>query len=118
VGQISELIELIKEKFNIQEQAVVQAAAPAQNEATTEEKVGNVSVKLKGIKEEANKVKIYKELVNIFKEEGKTINLIEAKNLLNKEDKIILEEVESEKVKGEKGFKKRLEDLGLELEIK
>jgi len=67
----------------------------------------------------SNKIQIWKEIVNIVKEiKNETINPIKAKGLTDKEDKIILEDVARDKVEGEKGIKKRLEDLGAKVEIK
>lgn len=114
VGKISELIAWIKKKFNIQEQAVVQATAPTQSKEKVEEKSSNVSIKLENVG--PNMVKVYKEIVSIIKEQkGEIINTLQAKKLAD--SGIILEDIPLDKVEGEKGIKKRLEDLGGKLEI-
>jgi large subunit ribosomal protein L7/L12 len=116
VGQVSELIEGLKEDYNIQETAIVQPTAATQEGEKSEEKGGNVSLKLVKIEEGANKVQIYKEIMNIIKEQkGETVNLIQAKSLVEKEDKIILENIARDKVEV---VKKQLKDKGVEVEIK
>ncbi|CAG8450238.1 11061_t:CDS:10, partial [Racocetra fulgida] len=114
LGEIDELITNIKERFNIQEEVMV-GPTTSITETKTEEKVINVSLKLTGIKEGANKMQFCKEIVNIIKEKkGETINLIQAKNLLE-EKKTILENIprpEAEKIQ------KTLEEKGGLIEIK
>jgi len=115
VGKISELVEWIKKKFNIQEQAVVQATTTQEN-TKPEEKSSNVSIKLVEIGSE--KIKVWKEIVNIYKEQkNETITAVQAKKLTEKEDKVILEDIPRDKAEGEKGIKKRLEDLGAKVEV-
>ncbi|CAG8654249.1 5021_t:CDS:2, partial [Ambispora gerdemannii] len=112
IGQVSELIDGLKEDYNIQETAIVQSATAAPENEKSEEKGGNVSLKLVGIKEGSNKVLIYKEIMSIIKEQkGETINLIQAKNLVEKEDKIILENISRAKVED---VKKQLAEKGAE----
>src|SRR5438128_9735609 len=94
LGQVSELIEGLKTDYDIQETAIVQPTAASQENEKSEEKGGNVSLKIVKIEESANKLQIYKEIMNIVKEQkGETINLVQAKNLVEKEDKIILEDI-------------------------
>jgi len=45
IGQVSELVEILKEDYNIQETAIVQSVTTAPESEKTEEKGGNVSVK-------------------------------------------------------------------------
>jgi len=114
--KISKFVEWIKKKLNIQEQAVVQATASVQNEAKVEEKTGKVSIRI--IEVGAEKIKVWKEIANIHKEEkGEIISPVRAKKLTEEGDKIILEDVPYDKVEGEKGIKKRLEDLGAKVQI-
>ena len=116
LGQVSELIEGLKTDYNIQETAVVQPTAASQENEKSEEKGGNVSLKIVKIEESANKLQIYKEIMNIVKEQkGETINLVQAKNLVEKEDKIILEDIARDKVEV---VKKELKGKGVEVEIK
>jgi len=106
----------LKEDYNIQETAIVQSATAAPENEKSEEKGGNVSLKLVGIKEGSNKVLIYKEIMSIVKEQkGEIINLIQAKNLVEKEDKIILENIARAKAED---VKKQLAEKGAEVEIK
>ncbi|CAG8539976.1 8772_t:CDS:1 [Paraglomus brasilianum] len=116
LGQVSELIEGLKLDYNIQETAVVQTTTATQESENSEEKGGDVSLKIVKIEEGANKIGIYREIMDIFKEQkGETINLVQAKNLVEKEDKIILENIA--RVKAEE-VKKKLKEKGVEVEIK
>jgi ribosomal protein L7/L12 len=116
LGKVSELIEWIKKKFNIQETVAVPSTATTQESEKVEEKGGNVSIKLVEIGEK--KLQIWKEIVSIIEEiKNEKISPIKAKGLTEKEDKIILEDVARDKVEGEKGIKKRLEALGAKVEI-
>ena len=116
LGQVSELIEGLKTDYDIQETAIVQPTAASQENEKSEEKGGNVSLKIVKIEESANKLQIYKEIMNIVKEQkGETINLVQAKNLVEKEDKIILEDIARDKVEV---VKKELKGKGVEVEIK
>nr|CAG8584891.1 15453_t:CDS:10 [Entrophospora candida] len=80
--------EVSKEKkLNIQETAIVQSsAAPAAASEKTSQESGE--------------------------EKGEEITNVQAMGLTKREDKIIFENVPRDKVEGEKGIKKRLEDLG------
>lgn len=112
VGQISELIELIKRKFNIQEQAVVQTTAPVQSEEKTEEKGGNVSLHI--LEVGAQPIKVYgevKEVVNSIG--GEQINIVNAMNMI-KQKKPILENIPKSKAEE---YKKRLEEKGAKAKI-
>src|SRR4051812_19238690 len=85
LGQVSQLIEEIKEKYNIEETAIVQTA-DAQSSEKVEEKASNVSLKLVDIG--AQKIPIY----NVIKDLVEGINnIIEAKKLAEKG--LILENV-------------------------
>jgi large subunit ribosomal protein L7/L12 len=116
LGQVSELIEGLKLDYNIQETAVVQTTTATQESENSEEKGGDVSLKIVKIEEGANKIGIYREIMDIFKEQkGETINLVQAKNLVEKEDKIILENIARAKAEE---VKKKLKEKGVEVEIK
>src|SRR5438270_7133353 len=113
LGKVSELIDSLKEKYNIKEDVVMQATTASTGEKA-EEKGGNVSLKLVEIG--ANKFQIYKEIVSIVKEEkNEDIGPVQAKNLVEKEDKIILENIARDKAEV---IKKRLEEKGAKVEIK
>ena len=89
LGQVSELIDSIKQEYNIQEQAVVQSVATTPTSEKSEEKGNNVSVKLLDLG--TQKVQIYNIVKSAIKElTEKEINIIEAKKITEKEDKIIL----------------------------
>ena len=114
LGKINELIEWIKKKFNIQEQAVVQAAAPTQSKEKNEEKADKVSVKLVEMGKPEKKIQVYKIVQTFFKKiTGEEINLKKAMDITKKEDKIIFsdiprneaENIEKELVKEETGAK-------------
>ena len=112
VGQISELIEWIKNRFNIQEQAIVQAAAPSQSEEKAEEKGGNVSLHI--LEVGAQTIKVYgevKEIVNSIG--GEQINIVKAKQMIDQK-KPILENIPKPKAEE---FKKRLEEKGAKAKI-
>ena|SRR6185437_15646109 len=80
LGQVSELIEGLKLDYNIQETAVVQTTTATQESENSEEKGGDVSLKIVKIEEGANKIGIYREIMDIFKEQkGETINLVQDK---------------------------------------
>ena len=113
VGQISELIEWIKNRFNIQEQAIVQATASTQNEEEkAEEKGGNVSLHI--LEVGAQTIKVYgevKEIVNSIG--GEQINIVKAKQMIDQK-KPILENIPKPKAEE---FKKRLEEKGAKAKI-
>jgi large subunit ribosomal protein L7/L12 len=112
VGQISELIEWIKNRFNIQEQVMVQATASTQSEEKTEEKGGNVSLHI--LEVGAQPIKVYgevKEVVNSIG--GEQINIVKAKQMIDQK-KPILENIP--KAKAEE-YKKRLEEKGAKTKI-
>jgi len=116
LGQVSELIEKIKAKYNIQETAVIQPGNNTQTSEKTEEKTDNVSVKFVEITEGANKVQIYSLIRNSIKElTGKEINVIEASRLTKEKGQVILENIPREKAES---FKKQLEEKGAKVEIK
>src|SRR4051812_20479891 len=104
--QISQLIGKIKEKYNIEETAILQTT-DVQNSEKVEEKVGNVSVKLVDIG--SQKIPIYKVIIDLV--EG--LNIIEAKKLAEKG--LILENISREKAEE---AKKLLEEKGAKVEIK
>ena len=112
IGQISELIEWIKNRFNIQEQAIVQATTATKSEEKTEE--GERKVSLHILEVGAQKIKVYgevKEVVN--SESGKQINIVNAMNMINKKEPI-LENIPKSKAEE---YKKRLEEKGAKAKI-
>jgi ribosomal protein L7/L12 len=112
VGQISELIEWIKNRFNIQEQAIVQATASTQSEEKAEEGGGNVSLHI--LEVGAQPIKVYgevKEVVNSIG--GEQINIVKAKQMIDQK-KPILENIPKPKAEE---YKKRLEDKGAKAKI-
>ena len=118
VGKISELIEWIKKKFNIQETAVVQSATNAPESEKPEEKGGNVSVKIVKIEEKPglNKIVVYgvvKDLINEL--QGESINIIHAKKRMEEGDKIILKNIPQEEATK---AQKKLSENGITVEIK
>ena len=117
IGQISELIDGLKTDYNIQETAVIQQAAAATPEGEkAEEKGGNVSVKFIKMKEGLSAITGYGAIKEAYKKlKGEEINIVQAKKLTEKEDKIIFEDVA--RGKGEE-IKKELAEKGIEVEIK
>ena len=114
LGQISELIEEIKAKYNIQETAIIQPGNTAQSSEKIEEKASNVSIKLVDIGPQ--KVQIYNIIKTAIKElKGAEINIIEAKKLTEAEGAVILESIPGEKAEA---VKKQLEEKGAKVEIK
>ncbi|CAI2198259.1 3422_t:CDS:2, partial [Funneliformis geosporum] len=105
---ISESEIKFSKEFNIQETAVVQATATAQEGEKAEEKSSNVSVKLVEMKDAGlSPIKVYgliKEAVKELKDED--INIIQAKKITEKEDKIILENIPRDKAEE---FQKKVE---------
>src|SRR5438309_2325316 len=113
IGQVSELIDGLKEDYNIQETAMVQPATATQESEKAEEKGGNVSLKLVEIKEGSNKVQIYNAIKDAVKElKGEVINIIQAKKIMEKEDKIIFENIARDKAEN---VKKQLAEKGAEV---
>jgi large subunit ribosomal protein L7/L12 len=107
LGQVSQLIEEIKEKYNIEETAIVQTSE-VQSSEKAEEKASNVSLKLVDIG--TQKIPIY----NVIKDLVEGVNnIIEAKKLAEKG--LILENVSREKAEE---AKKLLEEKGAKVEIK
>ncbi|MDR1670836.1 MAG: ribosomal protein L7/L12 [Spiroplasmataceae bacterium] len=117
LSQISELIDGVKEDFNIEETVMIQAGAvQANEEEKPQEKGGNVSLKLVKIDEKANKIKVYGEIKEAIKQlKGEEINIIQAKKLTEEGDKIILADIERPKAED---VKKKLAEAGVEVEIK
>jgi len=117
IGQISELIDGLKEDYNIQETAVIQQAAAAIPESEkSEEKGGNVSVKFIKMKEGLSAISGYGAIKEAYKKlKGEEINIVIAKKLTEKEDKIIFEDVARGKAEE---TKKELAEKGIEVEIK
>ncbi|CAJ0837630.1 2876_t:CDS:10, partial [Entrophospora sp. SA101] len=110
LGKISELVDKIKEKYNIKEDAVIQSTGSAPTSEKVEEKGGNVSLKLLGIKETVNKIKIYGIIKDSVKQlKGEDINIIQAKKIMEKEDKVIFTDIPRDKAEG---VKKQLENEG------
>src|SRR5688572_12536410 len=96
LSQISELIDGVKEDFNIEETVMIQSAGAQSNEdEKPQEKGGNVSLKLVKIDEKANKIKVYGEIKDIIKQlKGEEINIIQAKKLTEEGEKILLVDIE------------------------
>jgi len=117
IGQISELIDGLKADYNIQETAVIQQAAAATPEGEkAEEKGGNVSVKFIKMKEGLSAIAGYGAIKEAYKKlKGEEINIVQAKKLTEKEDKIIFEEIARGKAEE---IKKELAEKGIEVEIK
>jgi len=117
IGQISELIDGLKTDYNIQETAVIQQAAAATPESEkAEEKGGNVSVKFIKMKEGLSAIAGYGAIKEAYKKlKGEEINIVQAKKLTEKEDKIIFEDVARGKAEE---TKKELAEKGIEVEIK
>ena len=117
IGQISELIDGLKEDYNIQETAVIQQAAATTPESEkSEEKGGNVSVKFIKMKEGLSAIAGYGAIKEAYKKlKGEEINIVQAKKLTEKEDKIIFEDVARGKAEE---TKKELAEKGIEVEIK
>ena len=117
LGQVSELIEEIKTKYNIQETAVIQPGNSVQtNTDDVQTSSNNVSVVFVEISEGSNKVQIYSLVRNHIKElTGKEINVIEASKLTKEKGQVILENIPREKAEL---FKKQLEEKGAKVEIK
>src|SRR4051812_37120025 len=77
LGEVSELIGGLKEVFGIKEDVVIQSATSASTGEKSEEKGSNVSLKLLGVG--PNRIQVYKEIVNIMKEQkGEVISPIQA----------------------------------------
>jgi len=113
LGEVSELVDSIKEKFNIQETAIVQAAAPTQESEKTEEKGGNVTLHVSEVG--AQPIKVYGEVKEVVNSAGgEQINIVKAKQMIDQK-KPILENIPKEKAEE---YKKRLEDKGAKVEIK
>jgi len=117
IGQISELIDGLKADYNIQETAVIQQTAAATPESEkSEEKGGNVSVKFIKMKEGLSAIAGYGAIKEAYKKlKGEEINIVQAKKLTEKEDKIIFEDVARGKAEE---TKKELAEKGIEVEIK
>src|SRR5689334_18561735 len=114
LGQVSELIEGLKEDYNIQETAIVQPTATSQESEKSEEKGGNVSVKFIKMKEGLSAIAGYGAIKEAFKKlKDEEINIIQAKKLTEKEDKIIFEDVARKKAED---VKKELAEKGVEVE--
>ena len=113
LGEVSELVDSIKEKFNIQETAMVQPTATAQESEKVEEKGSNVSLHVSEVG--AQPIKVYGEVKEVVNSAGgEQINIVKAKQMIDQK-KPILENIP--KAKAEE-YKKRLEDKGAKVEIK
>lgn len=114
LGQVSELIDEIKSKYNIQETAVIQTASEGQTSEKVKEEISNVSVKLVDIG--AQKVQVYNVIKTAIKDlKGAEINIIEAKKLTEAEGAIIFSDIAKDKAET---VKKQLEEKGAKVEIK
>src|SRR5438132_3776783 len=88
LGEVSELVDSIKEKFNIQETAVVQAAATTQESEKVEEKGGNVSLHISEVG--AQPIKVYGEVKEIVNSAGdEQINIVKAKQMIDQKKPIL-----------------------------
>ena len=116
VGKVSELIEWIKKKFNIQEQAVVQATASAQSEEKVERKGGNVSVEWVGMEEKnASIIPVLGDIVAEVKELKKQeISKPDAKKLAEGGNRIILADIPRDKAEE---FQKKMKEKKAKVEI-
>ncbi|MCE8158976.1 MAG: hypothetical protein I3273_03295 [Candidatus Moeniiplasma glomeromycotorum] len=115
--EINELVEKLKTEYKIGEAAVMPQTGAASASEKTEEKGGNVSVRIVEIKETGvNKIKIYgviKDLINEL--QGESINIVQAKKKTEEGDKIILTNIPREKAEN---VKKQLAEKKVEVEIK
>jgi ribosomal protein L7/L12 len=122
IGEISQLINLFKERYNIKEDAmlVTNASAP-QNEKKEEEKSGNVSIKLISMDAvpTSEKLQVYKVISAAVRElKGEEISAVQAKKMVDKAnegDKIIIENIPRAKAEE---IKQTLTAKGMYLEIK
>ena len=114
--EINELVEKLKTEYQIGEAVALPQTAVAANEKT-EEKGGEVSVRVVEIKETGvNKIKIYgliKDLINEL--QGESINIVQAKKKAEEGDKVILTNIPREKAEN---VKKQLAEKKVEVEIK
>src|SRR3954447_15433695 len=101
--EVSELIEGVKEDFNIQETALVQptAVSAAASEKVAPESGGNVAIKVTEIKKDKglSMIKVFgaiQGVINELNEEGQ-VNIVQAKKLAEEGEKIIVEKVAREK---------------------
>ena len=112
----NELVEKIKIEFQVGETVTMPQTGVSTSEKT-EEKGGNVSIKIVEIKETGvNKIKAYgviKDLINELQEES--INIVQAKKKAEEGDKIILTNIPREKAEN---IKKQLAEKKVEVEIK
>lgn len=113
LGEVSELVDSIKEKFNIQETAIVQATATTRESEKAEEKGGNVSLHVLEVGAQA--IKVYGEVKEVVNSAGgEQINIVKAKQMIDQK-KPILENIPKPKAEE---YKKRLEEKGAKVEIK
>ncbi|CFW92831.1 50S ribosomal protein L7/L12 [endosymbiont DhMRE of Dentiscutata heterogama] len=117
IGQVSELVESLKEDYNIQETAVIQPTAGTQSTEKVEEKSGKVAVKwVKMEKEGASIVPVLGDIVAAVKElKGEEITKLQAKKLAEGGEQIILADIPRDKAEE---FQKKMKEKGAVVEIK
>ncbi|CAG8761853.1 1326_t:CDS:2, partial [Racocetra persica] len=104
IGQVSELVESLKEDYNIQETAVIQPTAGTQSTEKVEEK----SVKME--KEGASIVPVLGDIVAAVKElKGEEITKLQAKKLAEGGEQIILADIPRDKAEA---FQKKMKEKG------
>jgi len=115
LGQISELIDGLKEDYNIQEQVAIQSTT-TQTEEKVEEK-GKVSVQWIGMeKEGVSVIPIFGAIREAVKDlKGEDINIVRAKKLTEEGEKIILADIPRDKAEE---FQKKMKEKGAKVEIK
>lgn len=121
LSQLSELIEKIKDKYNISGE-ITTASSNIESKSDNkkeEEQLANVSLKIVGLREEfkegALKIKAYKAVSTVATAVGKTLNIIQAKKLVDEEGgTIIAENIPAKKAEE---LKKQLENDGIKVLI-
>src|SRR3989338_6104392 len=109
VLEVSELVKALEEKFGVSAAPVMSAAAPAATAAAPVEEKTEFTVVLKAAG--ANKIGVIKAVREIKPELG----LKEAKDLTEKGDAVLLENVKKEQAEE---AKKKLMDAGATVELK
>src|ERR1043166_9678181 len=97
--EVNELIEGVKEDFQIKEEALIQTTAAAPASEKPQEKTGNVSVRIVKMDEGKmglNMIKLFRVVKEAISEERKRkgeegeITIVQAKDIVKGDDKIIL----------------------------
>lgn len=116
LSEINELNDRLKETFGIDADFSTSLASsnPLPKEEKEEEAVGNVSLKITGLSENAtNKLSIYKFISDIAKEFGNDMNIIQAKRIVD-EQNILLNNIN---IIQAKEIKSQLESRGVNVSI-